>query len=196
MTKASNTRHMILENAFDLIYKKGYQNTSIDQIIATVKVTKGAFYYHFKTKNEMGIAVIKEIIKPTIQNTFNLKLQKALKPIEEIYLIMRSLLLENPILKFEYGCPLGNLTQEMTPWNSEFTSALNEVTLDWQITIENTLKKEIKNGTISSDVEPKQVAYFILSSYWGIRSLSKVSNDNACYYHYLKELKTYLNNLK
>jgi TetR/AcrR family transcriptional repressor of nem operon len=102
----------------------------------------------------------------------------------------------NLILKFAYACPLGNLTQEMTPWNSELTSALNEVTLDWQITIENTLKKEIKNRTICNDVEPKQAAYFTLSSYWGIRSLSKVSNDNACYCHYLKELKTYLNNLK
>ncbi len=78
----------------------------------------------------------------------------------------------------------------------QISSALNEVTLDWQITIENTLKKEIKNRTICNDVEPKQAAYFTLSSYWGIRSLGKVSNDNACYCHYLKELKTYLNNLK
>ena len=61
MKKAEATRLMILQKAFELIYVKGYQTTSIDDIIATTKVTKGAFYYHFKTKDEMGLAIINEI---------------------------------------------------------------------------------------------------------------------------------------
>lgn len=43
MKKSANTRATILQQAFELIYKKGYQSTSIDEIIATTKVTKGAF---------------------------------------------------------------------------------------------------------------------------------------------------------
>jgi TetR/AcrR family transcriptional repressor of nem operon len=66
MSKALNTRRTILEKAFELIYKKGYQTTSINEIIATTEVTKGAFFYHFKTKDEIGIALINEIIKPTM----------------------------------------------------------------------------------------------------------------------------------
>jgi AcrR family transcriptional regulator len=70
MKKSAATRLMILEKAFELIYAKGYQTTSIDDIIATTKVTKGAFYYHFKTKDEMGLAIINELVKPQLTSGF------------------------------------------------------------------------------------------------------------------------------
>lgn len=195
MTKASATRHTILEKAFEIIYTKGYQTTSIDEIIATTKVTKGAFYYHFKTKDEMGLAIINEILKPIMQNDFIKPLQNAKNPIQEIYDMTKALLLENPFLKLEYGCPTGNLTQEMTPWNIEFGKALSELILEWQQTIENSVKIAKKNGTVRENVNSEQVAYFIMSGYWGIRNFGKVYNNTDCYHSYLKELKIYLNNL-
>jgi len=196
MTKASNTRLTILEKAFELIYQKGYQTTSIDEIIATTKVTKGAFYYHFKTKDEMGIAIINEIVKPTMRSAFIIPLQNAAKPIDAIYRMTKSLLLENPFLRPEYGCPAGNLTQEMTPWNLEFSKALNELILEWQSTIEECIERGIKSGNVRNNVNPNQVSYFIMSSYWGIRNFGKVYNSTTCYDAYLKELKLYLNNLE
>ena len=195
MKKASVTRHTILEKAFEIIYTKGYQTTSIDEIIATTKVTKGAFYYHFKTKDEMGLAIINEIVKPTMQTAFIKPLQDAKNPIKEIYEMTKALLLDNPFLKLEYGCPAGNLTQEMTPWNVEFGKALSELILEWQQTIENCIKSAKENGTVRKNVNPQQVAYFIMSSYWGIRNFGKVYNNADCYHSYLKELKTYLNSL-
>ncbi len=196
MTKASTTRFTILEKAFELIYKKGYQTTSIDEIIATTKVTKGAFYYHFKTKDKMGVAIIDEIVKPTMQSTFLTPLNSALTPVDAIYIMIETLLLETPFLLPEYGCPIGNLTQEMTPWNSEFSKALNKLVLEWQTALESSIKKGIKSGDLSSETNPEQVAYFILSSYWGIRNFGKVFNSTDCYHTYLKELKTYLKHLK
>ena len=195
MTKASTTRNTILQKAFELIYTKGYQTTSIDEIIATTKVTKGAFYYHFKTKDEMGLAIINEILKPTMKNDFIKPLQNAKNPIKENYDMTKALLLENPFLKLEYGCPAGNLTQEMTPWNIEFGKALAELTLEWQQTIENSIKIAKENGTVRDSVNPQQVAYFIMSGYWGIRNFGKVYNNTDCYHSYLKELKIYLNSL-
>jgi TetR/AcrR family transcriptional regulator, transcriptional repressor for nem operon len=186
---------MILEKAFELIYTKGYQTTSIDEIIATTKVTKGAFYYHFNNKDEMGLAIINEIVKPTMQDAFIKPLQDAKNPIKEIYRMIKALLLDNPFLKLEYGCPAGNLTQEMTPWNVEFGKALSELILEWQQTIENCIRSGKANGTVRKNVNPQQVAYFIMSSYWGIRNFGKVYNSADCYHSYLKELKTYLNSL-
>jgi len=60
MSKAQDTRMTILRKAFELIYRQGYQATSIDEIIATTAVTKGALFYHFKNKEEMGLAIINE----------------------------------------------------------------------------------------------------------------------------------------
>jgi AcrR family transcriptional regulator len=196
MKKALNTRQNILEKAFDIIYTKSYQTTSIDEIIATTKVTKGAFYYHFKTKDEMGIAIINEIVKPTMEEAYIFPLKNAAKPIEQIYAMMTSLLLETPYLKPAYGCPAGNLIQEMCPWHTEFTKALNGLVHDWKTAIENCLQKEIEKGTIAKNTNVKQVAQFVISSYWGIRNLAKIDTGNNGYHDYLKELKQYLNNLK
>ncbi|WP_298489325.1 TetR/AcrR family transcriptional regulator [uncultured Maribacter sp.] len=196
MTKASNTRLTILNSAFSLIYKKGYQTTSIDEIIATTKVTKGAFYYHFKTKDQMGVAIINEIIKPAMHNAFILPLEKANNPIEDIYLMTKSLLLDTPFLKLEFGCPTSNFIQEMTPWNSKFSEALNELIIEWQAALETSVKKGITNGTFRKTIQPKQVVLFIISSYWGIRNFGKIHHSNDCYHSYLEELKVYLNTLK
>lgn len=196
MNKAAATRQTILEKAFEIIYKKGYQTTSIDEIIATTKVTKGAFYYHFKTKDEMGLAIINEIIRPTMQIAFVERMQNGKNPIKEIYSLIKSLLFDNSFLTVECGCPVGNLAQEMTPWNPIFGKAISEIISEWQLTLEKIIQNAADQGIVRKDINPQQVAYFVISGYWGIRSFGKIYNNDDCYHPYLKELKTYLNNLK
>jgi TetR/AcrR family transcriptional regulator, transcriptional repressor for nem operon len=196
MAKAADTRLSILQNSFELIYTKGYQATSIDDIIATTNLTKGAFYYHFKSKDEMGIAIIKEIVKASMKSTFSESLENSVNPTHDLYAMIKHLLFDNPFLKLEYGCPAGNLTQEMTPWNKEFSNALSDAVKDLQLIIEKSIKKGRTLGLIRNDVNPKQVAYFIMSGYWGIRNFGKLYNSTDCYKSYLKELKFYLKSLE
>jgi TetR/AcrR family transcriptional regulator, transcriptional repressor for nem operon len=196
MSKAQNTRLSLLQKAFELIYTKGYQSTSIDDILATTQVTKGAFYYHFKNKDEMGLAIINEIIKPTMQIGFIEPLQNTNDPLSSIYNMMQHLLLENPFLKLEHGCPAGNLTQELTPWHAAFSKALAEITFTWQETLATCIDSGKAKGFIRENVQTEQVVYFIMSGYWGIRNFGKLYNSNTCYYAYLKELKLYLEGLK
>lgn len=195
MSKAANTRLTILHKAFELIYTKGYQTTSVDEIIATTQVTKGAFYYHFKNKDEMGVAIIEEILKPTMQEHFIKPTEVSQNPIEDFYDMISYLLLEDPFLQVKYGCPVGNLTQEMTPWNTKFSEALTELVNLWKTTIINSIEKGKESGLIRKDVIGEQVAFFILSGYWGIRNFGKLQNDNSVYLVYLEELKKYLNGL-
>ena len=196
MSKAANTRLTILQKAFELIYSKGYQTTSIDDIIATTQVTKGAFYYHFKTKDEMGVAIIEEILKPTMQESFIQPIENSENPLDDFYNMISYLLLEDPFLQVKYGCPVGNLTQEMTPWNNQFSNALLELVNQWKITIEKSVVNAQKSGLIRKDVNGEQVAYFIMSGYWGIRNFGKLQDNNSCYLVYLKEFRNYLNSLK
>ncbi len=195
MKKATTTRLHILQKAFELIYSKGYQTTSIDDILATTQVTKGAFYYHFKNKDEMGMAIINELMKPALTGSFSAIL-KSRDPLKSIYNLMYELLIKNELLKVEYGCPAANFTQEMTPWNKDFTLALNEITSLWQEEMITALEKGKKEGYVRKDVNAKQVTLFVMSGYWGARNFGKLENDKKAYQPYLKELKNYLNSLK
>lgn len=196
MKKAEATRLAILQKAFELIYVKGYQTTSIDDIIATTKVTKGAFYYHFKTKDEMGLAIINEILKPTLTSSFIEPLQNEQNPLDAIYNLMDNLLMKNEFLKVKYGCPASNFTQEMTPWNADFHNALNELTKTWIKVMTASIEQGKKNGFVRNDINAKQVTMFVMSGYWGIRNFGKLENSKKAYLPYLKQLKLYLNSLK
>ncbi len=196
MKKAAATRLTILQKAFDLIYRKGYQATSIDDIIATTQVTKGAFYYHFKSKDEMGLAIIDEILKPTLTESFIKPLENKSNPLEAIYNLMHDLLMNNKFMKVAYGCPASNFAQEMTPWQADFKRAINKLTQQWTHVLVDIIEQGIKSGTIKKEVDAYQVTLFIMSGYWGIRNFGKLANDRSAYLPYLEELKRYLETLR
>ncbi|WP_312554591.1 TetR/AcrR family transcriptional regulator [Empedobacter brevis] len=196
MKKSEATRLNILQKAYELIYQNGYQTTSIDDILATTKVTKGAFYYHFKNKDEMGIAIIKEILQPKFINQITQTFSLETNTVEALYIMITKLLSDNDFMKFEHGCPVSNLIQEMTPKSFSFTEALQELTQEWQNIIVKNIEAGKKADFIKPNVQPQSVALFIISSYWGIRNFGRMNSGNNAYRSYLKELKNYLNSLK
>ncbi len=196
MKKSEETRLLILQKAFDLVYANGYQATSIDDIIATTKVTKGAFFYHFKTKDEMGLALITEVMQPVVKEEFVSSLKSSHDPVKDIYKTVKHLLLENPRLIVKYGCPVGNLVQEMAPLSPVFSKALGRLVKQWQQVIEAGIILGKKSGAVRRDVKPEQVASLVMSGYWGIRHFGKLYGNNSCYKPYLKELKNYLESLR
>ena len=46
-------RQTIMDAAWDLFYKKGYENTTINDIIRQAGTSKGGFYYYFRAKDEL-----------------------------------------------------------------------------------------------------------------------------------------------
>jgi TetR/AcrR family transcriptional repressor of nem operon len=194
MSKAIATRLTILEKAFALVYKQGYQTTSIDDIIATTQVTKGAFFYHFKSKDEMGLAMINEVMYPGMEEVLIKPLLTAKDPVNEIYLMMHNILLKSPFFDVKYGCPAVNLIEEMSPVNEQFNKALLKLFQQWQDAIERAVEESVNTHKSKKDIDARQVAYFVMAGYSGIRNMGKMLGI-ACYSTYLKELKNYLKQL-
>ena len=193
-SKAAATRLNILYKAFELIYRNGYRTTSVDQIIATTQVTKGAFFHHFKNKDEMGIAMIDEVMYPEMVKAFTSSLKDSDEPQEAIYLMMKELLIENPFFDVRYGCPAINLVEELASYSTVFHSSLHRLTMGWKTALSTWLTKGQLSGKIKSDVKPDDTAMFILSGYSGARNLGKVYG-NQSYTAYLSQLRLYLNQL-
>jgi TetR/AcrR family transcriptional repressor of nem operon len=196
MKKSAETRRILLQNAFELIYKKGYQATSIDDIIAKVQVTKGAFFYHFKNKEEMGLAVIHDVMHPAMHTFFVQPLLDTQDPVMDIYAMIKQLLFNSPQLSVAYGCPVGNLVQEMAPLSTEFSNPLSALTSVWKEALIRCIDAGKQSGVIRAGVNAEQVACFVMSGYWGVRNLGKLYQSTDCYVIYLKELKAYLRMLE
>jgi AcrR family transcriptional regulator len=58
--RSDATRQAIVNAAVDLFAEVGYGNTALSHVIARARVTKGAFYYHFATKEALAKAVIEQ----------------------------------------------------------------------------------------------------------------------------------------
>lgn len=193
--KAAATRLTILQKAFGLVYQNGYRTTSVDEIIATTQVTKGAFFYHFKNKDEMGMSMINEVMYPGMQEALIGPLVDSDDPVNEIYAMMHSLLMENPFFITKYGCPAVNLVEEMASQNDDFRTALLKLNNQWQEAITICLEKGKAKGTIRKNVDSLQASYFIMAGYGGIRNLGKIYGKDI-YKGHLEQLKNYLNSLQ
>src|SRR5690606_36380500 len=123
-------------------------NTSIDDILARTQVTKGAFYYHFSSKDEMGVAIIKELLGPTLNTLLVMPFQEEGDALDTIYKVMHYLLMEDEFMKVEHGCPAATLTQEMTTWHGTFTEALNGFIRQWQDVMIRNIEKAKKAGSV------------------------------------------------
>jgi TetR/AcrR family transcriptional repressor of nem operon len=194
MSKAIETRTMILQKSFELIYRKGYQATSIDEIVATTQVTKGAFFYHFKSKDEMGISLINEFLYPGMHDALIKPLEEGNNPVKDIYGMMENLLIRNPFFNVDYGCPAINLIEEMSPINNAFKKALSKLVLQWQKSIVASLTQGQSKKMFNGSFVPDETAMLIISGYGGVRNIGKVLGKPS-YRTYLKGLKTYLTNL-
>jgi len=192
MSKAALTRQTILLKAFELIYQNGFQLTSVDTIIATTNVTKGAFFYHFKTKEEMGLALIQEVIKPAMEEGFVKPLAKATHPAQAIYAMMEHLLLTAPFFQVQYGCPAVNLVSELAATGDDAMSkALYALMNQCLSAVRSSFQRGQAIGSIRSNVDANAVADFVLAGYSGIRNMGKLFGA-GCYLVYLNELKRYL----
>src|SRR5881296_1065137 len=64
-----STREAILEAASRLIRVHGYNHTSLDDVLRESGVGKGNFYYHFKSKEDLGYAILDQIIGSFLERT-------------------------------------------------------------------------------------------------------------------------------
>ena len=64
MKKGEKRKKMLLKIAYDMFLTKGYDNTSIDEIIEKAQIAKGTYYYYFQSKEQM----LEEVIDMMIDN--------------------------------------------------------------------------------------------------------------------------------
>jgi TetR/AcrR family transcriptional regulator, transcriptional repressor for nem operon len=171
------TRERLLQAAFREIYRSGFRGTDLDTILRTAGVTKGAMYHHFQNKEALGYAVVDEAVAGATREKWLWPLKNASNPIDALIKIIRSTSLKPSDLRC--GCPLNNLSQEMAPLDEGFRRRTAKVFGDWQGAIETALRNGKKRKMVRSEVNPKEMASFLLATYEGYISLAKNHQDAA-----------------
>ncbi|MDA8895758.1 TetR/AcrR family transcriptional regulator [Bacteroidia bacterium] len=82
-----NTRDIILDKCFEALSVNGFVALRTDHEIKALNITKGAFYHYFSSKSQLGVALVKERIKPFYDNLWSSILSDP-KNIKENYIEM------------------------------------------------------------------------------------------------------------
>lgn len=109
--QASSTRELIVEKADSLFYEGGYEATSFAQIAAAVGISRGNFYHHFKTKDDILDAVIARRMERT-RATLDGWQAEGDGPRERILSFIH-MLIANRAKIMAFGCPVGTLSSEL-----------------------------------------------------------------------------------
>jgi TetR/AcrR family transcriptional repressor of nem operon len=172
---AERTRGRLLQAAFQEIHRSGFRSADVDTILATAGVTKGALYYHFDSKEALGYAVVDEVITSITREKWLRPLENTKNPIKALVGIIQSTSLRPEDL--QRGCPLNNLSQEMSPLDEGFRTRTSKVFRNWHDAIAAALREGQKLGVVRSDVDPDETATFLIAAYEGYVSLAKNSQD-------------------
>lgn len=105
------TRDHIIDAADRLFYERGYEHTSFADIASAVNISRGNFYYHFKSKDEILAAVI-DLRLANTQRMLEQWEVSGEHPADRILSFIH-ILIENPARIMLYGCPVGTLCAEL-----------------------------------------------------------------------------------
>lgn len=190
-----NTRKHILDVAFMEIFIHGFQGVSVDNIVKKTSLTKGAFYHIFPKKLDLGYALVEEVITPMIINRWITPLEYFDNPLDGILKQMSLLMGKAEPEHLKLGCPLNNLTQEMSPIDEGFNIRLQSALRLWIDETDKHLKRAKKNGYIKKEVNTKQVAYFIVMSHEGFYGMMKSLNEPKTFTALYSMLKIFFESL-
>lgn len=190
------TREALIEAAFWEMFRNGYRGASLDAILVTAGVTKGALYHHFPSKKELGYAVVDETIRSWFDRTWVEPLRATSDPVRGVAAVLRSVDRAQPQAAWELGCPLNNLAQEMSALDEGFRTRLQAIFRTWWSALGDCLRRGQASGSIRRDVNPREVATFLIASVQGAAGLAKNARDPEPFRQTCRHLVAYLEGLR
>jgi len=188
------TRELLLQAAFQEIYRSGYRSADLETILAIAGVTKGALYYHFDNKEALGYAVVDEVIASNLHQKWVQPLRNAKHPIDGLVRIVQSESLKREDV--QRGCPLLNLSQEMSGLDEGFRRRTARLFKDWHDAIAKALRDGQKRGVVRNDINAKETATFLIAAYEGYVVLAKNSQDPRTMRSGQRRLSSHLESLR
>ena len=165
------TREHIVEEADRLFYQQGYEHTSFADIAQAVRISRGNFYYHFKTKDEILDAVINARLASTRKMLEQWEIDGD-QPADRIRSFIHLLIANRADIK-RYGCPVGTLCSELAKLNHASQGEANQL-----FTLFRTwLRRQF--ALLGREADADALAMHLLARSQGVATLASAFRDET-----------------
>ena len=175
----------------ELFYKQGYYSTSIDDILKELSLSKGAFYYHFDSKEDYFIQIIENLLVRKMYSTLIEPIEGHENTLDLIIQCFEDALETAVHNELDFGFVLGNFLNEFNGRNEKIMKHLNDILKVWEVNLVTAVQRGKFNGHIDRHVDSEGVAVFLMSAYIGVRTLMVETAPSARKYRFMSQLKSY-----
>ena len=182
MSIGLGSREKILFCARDLFYFVGYQTTSVDDILQACGVAKSNFYYHFRTKDDLALAVL-DLQIAEFENTALIILSDGdSSPSHRFSRFCDTIVKTQAEIQEMGGCPFGNFAAALSSREGDvrskrFREVLKRLFLRIQTALAACLQDGIQTGVFRNDLPHDQLAMTVLAAIEGLMLMTKTEHD-------------------
>lgn len=158
LKKSDRTKQFIIEQAAILFNQKGFAATSMQDIMQNTKLSKGALYGHFKTKEAIALAAFHQAVK-TVKDDIRTRtrvIDHAIDKLKAVVYYYKEHIL-HPAVKG--GCPIQNTAVDTNgDSNTALRLAVQEVMDAWRSSICKNIEQGVQSNEIRTDIDAQDFA--------------------------------------
>ncbi len=190
MNKEDQIRDLIIQTSLSLFNKKGYNQTSIQDIMTATALPKGAIYRRFENKNDIAIASFTHSMKIIWDHYFEAIKSKitATDKIIAMFEVYQDAVHTPPV---DGGCPLLNTAIESDDGFPELHELAANSHKETLLFLQSIIEEGIHAKEFSQHVNAPSLASFLFSTLEGAVMSSRLALNNDHMNHCIEQI-TYL----
>jgi TetR/AcrR family transcriptional repressor of nem operon len=187
MTKGERTRQEIVRNAAPIFNTKGYEGTSLSDLMAATGLQKGGIYRHFASKEELAAEAFDYAWGKAVSGRLD-GVSDVSNSVDRIKRMIANFVERRSGL-VAGGCPLLNTAIEADDGNPLLRSRARKALRAWSERIVEVVKEGKRKQEIDARTDPRRLSQLIIGSLEGALMISRIdTNDGA-----LADARAFLN---
>jgi TetR/AcrR family transcriptional repressor of nem operon len=172
-----DTRSRIIAAAMELFWEKGFNSTSVADILSRSQVNSGSLYHFFPGKQDVLIGVLEAYRDGIGEMLLAPAWDGVGDPIEKIFALLEHYRRHVVETDCAYGCPIGSLALELHEPDPAVRALLAANFAGWTAAIEARLAEA--KDRLPSDLDRKALAEFVLTAMEGAVMQARTHRDVA-----------------
>ena len=186
----SATRDKIIRTAMDLFWVKGYQSTSISDILSRSQVHSGSLYHFFPGKQDVLVAVLETYRDEIDVGLLDHAWEGVDDPIDKIFALLNGYRMHLLTTDYQYGCPIGSLALELHEPDPRVRELIDRNFRNWVEAIEGCLEEA--QDRLPVELDRSALAEFILTIMEGAIMQARTAQDIGVFDRNVEVLRQHL----
>ncbi|ACE84517.1 TetR/AcrR family transcriptional regulator [Cellvibrio japonicus] len=166
MSKRELKKEHILDEGLKVMATRGYNGTSIQDIVSAADVPKGSFYTYFKSKEDFALEALEKVTEERLRHNRHLLGNRSVPPLERLTRYFQENIggCENNL---NGGCFIGNMCQEMAESSEAIRLKVRQMLRNNTQAIEDLLEEARLDGKLTTNLSSQVIAEFMFNAWEG-----------------------------